>query len=161
MAQLPGVIPLRVTWGNRVNERRPLLAVSPSWHDGVNEFGVPGVVRSLTTQAALQSSHGSLSPYDMHALFIANGPGFQAGLLSELPTGAIDLLPTLLTLLDLPLPGHLDGRILWEILRSPSGESGEATGQIVESAVPVPSQTTPKLQLVRVGETSYVHGQLC
>ena len=100
-----------------------------------------------------------------HPLLIANGPSFHAGGLSGLPTGAIDLLPTILTLLELhgqesALPGHFDGRVLWEILASPQGEPGEKKVTIIEPANPVAGRAAPQLQLESVGMTTYVHGQV-
>jgi hypothetical protein len=143
-------------WGGYLNPRRPLLAVSPRWSDAQNEFGVPGSVMSLTTQSALRSSHGSASPFDLHATFIANGPSFQSGLRSTLPTGAIDLLPTVLTLLGLPLPDHLAGRVLWELMAQPQGEPGNASDQVLAST----SGTGGQLLLHEVGPSRYVHGAL-
>ncbi|MEM7125335.1 MAG: alkaline phosphatase family protein [Chloroflexota bacterium] len=160
LAQLPGVIPLHAVWGGQSNDRRPLLAVSPAWTDDKNEFGIPGKVMSLTTQAALKSSHGSLSPYDMHPLLILNGPSFQNSVVSELPTGAIDVLPTLLTLLDLPVPDHCDGRVLWEAFLNPQGETETDRTEIIEPKVIPSGRSAPQLQIKYVGETSYVHGQV-
>lgn len=160
IARLPGVIPLETVWGGQSNARRPLLAISPTWHAEPNEFGVPGKVKALTTQAALKSSHGSLSPYDLHALLIAHGDSFRSGLVSNLPTGAIDLLPTILTLLDYPLPNHIAGRVLWEMMDQPAGEPGRQTSQIIEPDIAVAGRSTPQLQLERVEPSTYVSGQL-
>lgn len=156
---LPGVLSLRAVWNGVLTERRPLLAVSPRWTHEVNEYGVPGTVASLTTQAALKSSHGSTSPYDMHPLFIANGPRFREGVVSELPTGAIDLTPTVLTLLGLPLPEHLDGRVLWEGLVRANGEPAEASVEVL-SPQRAGTGHEARLQINRVGTTTYLHGSL-
>ncbi|MCB0096202.1 MAG: alkaline phosphatase family protein [Caldilineaceae bacterium] len=155
LAQLPGLFSLETVWGGHTNARRPLLAVSPKWSEDVNEFGVPGAVMSLTTQAALKSSHGSLSPYDLHAVCIAHGPSFQQNVWSEIPTGAVDLLPTVLTLLEQPLPSHLHGRVLWEIMQQPQGEPGEIADEAIAPAVDTGATT---LQMHQVGQTRYVHG---
>jgi predicted AlkP superfamily pyrophosphatase or phosphodiesterase len=154
---LPGVLSLRALWNGRLTPRRPLLAVSPRWTDDTNQYGVLGSVASLTTQAALKSSHGSVSPYDTHALCIANGPSFRAGLVSGLPTGATDLTPTILTLLGLPLAPHFDGRVLWEGLASPDGEPGEESTETLTPRVAGPGRVGA-LHLHRVGETTYLHG---
>lgn len=155
LAALPGVLPLASLWNGQLNARRPLLAVSPRWADTRNEYGVPGSVRSLTTQSALRSSHGSLSPYDLHATFIANGPTFRSGAQSTLPTGAIDLLPTVLTLLGLPLHSPLDGRVLWELFAQPQGEVIDASqDEVLES----PDGSGGKVRLHKVGPSTYVHG---
>lgn len=161
IAQLPGLLPLDAAWGGQSNSRRPLLAVSPRWSSQPNEFGVPGAVMSLTTQAALKSSHGSLSPYDMHAVFIANGPDIAQRVTSAIPTGAVDLLPTVLTLLGLQPPAHLHGRVLWEILADPQGEPGAIRDEIVEPVTPASHGVQPaRLKMHRVGATTYVHGAL-
>jgi hypothetical protein len=148
-------LPLAALWNGQLN-RRPLLAVSPGWCDNPNEFGVTGSVKSLTTQSALRSSHGSLSPYDLHATFIANGPSFRSGATSILPTGAIDLLPTVLTLLDIPLHKPLDGRVLWELFARPQGEAGSNHDELLEAA----HGEGGKVLLHKVGPSTYVHGAL-
>lgn len=158
LASLPGVLPLHRLWSGATNVRQPLLAVSPRWDALPNAYGVPGAVMALTTQAALRSSHGSASPYDMHAVLIASGPGLRERVTSALPSGAIDLLPTLLNLLGLPLPIHLDGRVLWEALRVPHGEPGECLTETIEPAVPASASIPGRVTLKHVGGSSYVHG---
>jgi hypothetical protein len=157
LASLPGLLPLAALWNGQLNARRPLLAVSPRWCDNPNEFGMVGSVKSLTTQSALRSSHGSLSPYDLHATFIANGPNFRSGAQSTLPTGAVDLLPTVLTLLGLPLPTPLDGRVLWELFAQPEGKVVSASqDEILEAA----RGSSGKVALHKVGPSTYIHGAL-
>jgi predicted AlkP superfamily pyrophosphatase or phosphodiesterase len=156
LAALPGVLPLANLWNGQLNARRPLLAVSPRWSDKPNEYGVVGSVKSLTTQSALRSSHGSLSPYDLHATFIANGPSFRSGAQSTLPTGAVDLLPTVLTLLGMPLHAPLDGRVLWELFVQPQGDAPTSRDEIVEAA----HGQGGKVLLHKTGNSTYVHGAL-
>lgn len=161
LAALPGVVPLATVWNGQLNARAPLLAVSPRWRDAANENGVPGQVMALTTQAALRSSHGSASPYDLHAVCIANGPQIRSGVASIVPTGAIDLLPTVLALLDIPLSTPRDGRVLWEIMQRPQGEPGEITQEVIEPSQPSRDAAAPaKLALQRVGSATYLHGAL-
>lgn len=158
IAELPGVLPLHRLWNGVASERQPLLAVSPRWDGLRNAFGVPGAVMALTTQAALRSSHGSASPYDMHAVLVASGPRFREAVESSLPTGAIDVLPTLLKLLGLPLPDHLEGRVLYEALREPEGEPGDYVVEVLEPVVRPADATSRRLTLKHVGRTTYVHG---
>jgi len=153
--RLPGVIPLKALWNGQVNSRQPLLAVSPTWSDAVNEFGVPGTVSALTTQAALRSSHGSLSPYEMHATFVGNGPSFRQGVTSSMPTSATDLVPTILSILGLDAPTALDGRILVEAL------NGGGDGPAVETlalAPEVPGRVSRSVVTHRIGGNTVVHG---
>lgn len=156
LAGLPGVLPLKELWNGHLNHRRPLLAVSPTWSDDLNDFGVPGTVSSLTTQSALKSSHGSLSPYDMHATFIASGPSFREGLVSDLPTGATDIMPTILSILGLPLPEGLDGRVVNEALTGSDDESADAEDILLEAQAPGSAARSVKLH--KVGHATYVHG---
>ncbi|MBX3013113.1 MAG: alkaline phosphatase family protein [Caldilineaceae bacterium] len=161
LAALPGVLPLTALWDQQSNGRVPLLAVSPRWSHAPNEFGVPGQVMALTTQAALRASHGSASPFDLHATFIANGPDFHTGHNSTIPTGAVDLLPTVLTLLDLPSSTPLDGRVLWELWAKPQGEPGDVQRLVVEPTTPASKATCPaQVAFHRVGQTTYLHGAL-
>lgn len=160
LAELPGVLSLRRLWNGASTARVPLLAVSPRWDAVPNEFGVPGAVMALTTQAALRSSHGSASPYDMHASLIAHGPRLREQLVSTLPTGAIDILPTILTLLGLPLPEYLDGRVLWEALREPHGEPGDRATETIEPATYAVGIPPGRVSLQRVGRSVYVDGAL-
>ena len=156
--RIPGVIGLSQLWSGHTNHRRPLLAVSPAWSNEPNEFGVPGKVAALTTQAALKSSHGSLSPYDMHATFIANGPSFQEGLVSDVPTGCIDIMPTILSILGLDLRKDLDGRVLDEALAHPVAADDDTPDELVLGTSPV--SEGGKVLVHRVGTTTYVHGSL-
>lgn len=156
--KLPGVLPLRDLWNGQINHRRPLLAVSPAWSHDVNEFGIPGTVAALTTQTALKSSHGSLSPYDMHATLIANGPSFREGIVSELPSGATDITPTILTVLGLNVPQAIDGRVLHEGLAGPSDHVPGSRDILLEAITA--GERRRGVTLHEVGETTYVHGSV-
>ncbi len=155
---IPGIIPLRALWNGATNDRRPLLAVSPVWTHDLNEFGVPGTVAALTTQAALKSSHGSASPFDMHAFLVARGPSFREGIVSAIPTGAIDLAPTVLSILQLPLPSPLDGRVLHEGLVSTGNETPTISDEILTAEIS--GSDSRKLLLHQVAASTYVHGSL-
>ena len=152
---LPGVIPIADLWNGHTNSRQPLLGVSPVWTSEPNAFGAPGTVASLTTQSALKSSHGSLSPYDMHATFVANGPSFREGLTSPIPTGAVDILPTVLTLLGIDVPTGLDGRVLGEGLRAGREPDSISTD---EARAPAPGGREHTVTVHRVDHATYVHG---
>jgi len=160
IAALPGVIPLSALWNGSSNERRPLLAVSPRWSDEPNAHGVPGTIAALTTQAALRSSHGSASPYEMHATLIAAGPGFRRGIDSALPSGNTDLLPTVLTLLGVPVPDGLDGRVLQEALVLPTAAVEQPSDTVIGPARTAPGIAPARIHLRRAGHSSYVHGAL-
>lgn len=64
---------------------------SRAWTDDKNAFGVPGIALGSSGVA----SHGTNSPHDLHNVPIACGPNFQSGVMINVPTGLIDLAPTL------------------------------------------------------------------
>lgn len=156
ISRLPGVIPLTALWNGSQTERTPLLAISTSWSDDPNKFGVPGTVKSLVKRGGNASTHGAASPYDMHAMAYAIGPSFRKGAESDIPSGATDFAPTILTLLDIDPPSHMDGRVLWEVMESPRGEPGEVNDETIEPET-AHAGFTPVLHRHRVGTTTYIH----
>jgi arylsulfatase A-like enzyme len=50
----------------------------------------------------------------MHNMLIAAGPDFRRGEVDDLPTGNVDLAPTILQILGIKAPMKTDGRILAE-----------------------------------------------
>jgi predicted AlkP superfamily pyrophosphatase or phosphodiesterase len=108
---LDGTFPLEQV---RVNSAdAPDLLVSMKWSADTNEFGTPGLFIGDSNK---KGAHGSLSPFDMHNMFVAAGPDFRSGFNDELPTGNIDLAPTILWILGIESPQPMDGRILSEAL---------------------------------------------
>lgn len=156
ISRLRGIIPLAELWNGSSTERTPLLAISPFWSDDVNDAGVPGTVRSLVKRGGNLSTHGSASPYDMHAMAYAIGPSFHEGRETNIPSGATDLAPTILTLLGVEPPGHMDGRVLWEIMKQPGGEPGEVSEEVIQPETTADG-FNPILHRHRVGTTTYVH----
>jgi hypothetical protein len=64
---------------------------------------------------ANRGMHGTSSPRDVHNTLVAAGPHFRAGFHDTLPTGNVDVAPTIARLLGLRLPGA-EGRVLEEAL---------------------------------------------
>lgn len=64
--------------------------------------------------------HGSFGRTDVHNTLIAVGPSFRQGMVDELPSGNVDVAPTLATLFQLELP-QADGRPLREALTPAAG----------------------------------------
>ena len=67
--------------------------------------------------------HVTLSPTDLHNTCVAAGPDFRKGVVDPLPSGNVDIVPTLLHLMDLQST-TLDGRVLSEALVGASAMSG-------------------------------------
>jgi arylsulfatase A-like enzyme len=96
----------------------PDIAVSLRWTRDKNEVGIPGMVPCESWLSAGQGIHSSLSPFDLHNTLIAAGPDFRKGWADPLPSGNIDLAPTVLHILGVPSPEHMDGRVLSEAFAS-------------------------------------------
>jgi len=77
---------------------------------GEYEFGSHKVIEAM--------KRGISGTHRMHGIFLAYGPGIQPGTVVENPQ-IFDLAPTILHLMGQPIPDHMDGVVLSEILRAP------------------------------------------
>ena len=107
---VPGTLSFDVVRWN--HERAGEILVAANWSDRANAAGR----RGTSTQTGV-AGHGTSSPFDVHATLIAAGPDFKEKTASEVPTGNLDLAPTLLRLLGLPVPASMTGRVIEEGLR--------------------------------------------
>jgi hypothetical protein len=95
----------------------PDVLVSMRWTAEENKNGTPGLVPvDVSGFGPGQGIHVSLSPYDMHNTLVAAGPDFRCGIQSVLPSGNVDIAPTVLWLLGMKQPKEMDGRVLSEAL---------------------------------------------
>ena len=111
--EIKGTLPMSLSGGD--GPRAPELAMSLGWDSRPNSAGYPGFVYS-TRDAPGQGQHGSMSRHEMSNVLIARGPGFKRSARVTSPTGNVDMAPTVLRLLGLPIPDDMDGRVLVEAL---------------------------------------------
>lgn len=104
---VPGTLSYDVARWN--HPRSGDILASANWTRDPNAAGFAG-----TTGQSGAAGHGSTSPYDIHAVLIAAGPDFRRGATSDVPTGNVDLAPTLLRLLGLPVLPTMTGRVIDE-----------------------------------------------
>ena len=109
----------------------PDVLVAMRWNAKTNAFGAPGMFAGDTNK---KGAHGSLSPFDMHNTLVAAGPDFRRGFKDALPTGNIDLAPTILWILGLQPPQKMDGRILSEAVKGLKAPKGKPEQKTVEAA---------------------------
>jgi arylsulfatase A-like enzyme len=95
-------------------------------------------------------SHGGGSAAELHNTLIASGPSFVSGLRSNLATGNIDIAPTVLNLLRIPVPGHMEGRVLSEALRDRGVDARKNSQQSTRQA------ERAAITTVIVGNTVYL-----
>lgn len=93
--------------------RNPDIMVSFTWDDKQMVNGLPGI--EYESFGPNRGMHGSFGPTDVHNTLVAMGPDFQSGFTDSLPTGNVDVAPTLAQILGVSLPAA-DGRPLYEAL---------------------------------------------
>jgi arylsulfatase A-like enzyme len=104
------------------------ILVSANWTRDINDAGFAG-----TTTDGGVAGHGSSSPYDIHNTLIATGPDFREHAVSDVPTATVDIAPTLLRLLGLPLAPSMAGRIVSEALRDGPPIESLAVDRVTET----------------------------
>ena len=115
-SQVPveGTFPFEAVGYSKTNGS-PDLILSLRWSAETNSFGAPGMMTTMGGTVG-KGSHASLSRFDMNNTLVAHGPNFKRGAISDLPSGNIDVAPTILHLLGVTPPTTMDGRILHEAL---------------------------------------------
>ena len=95
----------------------PDVVIGLRWSADRNSNGTPGLVfHDGSDRKAGEGMHVTLSRFDMHNTLIAAGPDFRRGVADELPTGNVDVAPTILWILGITPPRPMDGRVLTEAL---------------------------------------------
>jgi predicted AlkP superfamily pyrophosphatase or phosphodiesterase len=100
------------------NPNAPDVVMAFHWNDSKNQFGTPGLIDADWQRKAGEGTHATLSRFDMHNTLVAGGPDFRRGQTNDLPSGNVDLAPTILHILGIKAPQEMDGRILSEAMTS-------------------------------------------
>jgi len=152
---IAGTLPMELAGGD--GERAPDLAMSFAWNHDDNEQGVPGHAFSAGG-APGAGQHGSMSPHELRNTLIAGGPSFKSGMLNDIPSGNVDLAPTVLALLELPGAEHMDGRALTEAFEGgPEQHEVDVTSEHHTVRRTVFKRTYHQMiRTSRVGDTQYL-----
>jgi arylsulfatase A-like enzyme len=126
-AGLEGTFPLSVP--HLDSAEAPDVVFSFRWRDAKNKHGFPGLIVAEGKRPGF-GTHGTLSKYDIHNTLVAAGPDFRSGFRNEVPTGNIDVAPTILHLLGLLDKVKCDGRVMAEAL---SGSNSPSEPPIIET----------------------------
>ncbi|HEU0274956.1 MAG TPA: alkaline phosphatase family protein [Candidatus Udaeobacter sp.] len=138
-------------------EHAPDVVLAFRWTDSKNQFGTPGMIDADWQRKAGQGTHVSLSRFDMHNTLIAAGPDFRRGQTDGLPTGNIDLAPTILHILGIKTPREIDGRVLLEAMIDVDQLPPKAEQKTIEAQKSFTTGTwRQSLQISRVGSTIYL-----
>jgi arylsulfatase A-like enzyme len=141
------------------NPHAPDIVMAFRWNDSKNQFGVPGMIDADWQRAAGEGTHATLSRFDMHNTLIAAGPDFRRGQTDDLPTGNVDLAPTILHILGIKPPQEVDGRVLSEAMvgvdQVPTRR--EAETKTIEATKDFRSGSWRQtLKISQIGSTSYL-----
>jgi len=135
----------------------PDVVMSFRWNENKNQFGVAGMIDADWQRAAGEGTHATLSRFDMHNMLIAAGPDFGRGQADDLPSGNVDLAPTILKILGISAPHRVDGRVLSEAMTGIELETLKPQTETIEATKRFSSGTwRQSLRISRVGSTIYL-----
>jgi len=146
-------------YGAASSDHAPDVMMAFRWKDSKNQFGVPGMIDADWQRGAGKGTHATLSRFDMHNVLIAAGPDFRCGQTDDLPTGNIDLAPTILRILGIKPPEQLDGRILSEAMVNADPATAELKHETktTEAIKDFPVGTwRQSLRISHIGSTIYL-----
>jgi len=112
---IPGALPLSIVHLENAEGRNPDIVVGYTFDEHAMIQGMPGIEFQGVANHISRGMHGSFSPIDVHNTLIASGPDFRANFVDTLPTGNVDVAPTIARILGIALP-QAQGRPLLEAL---------------------------------------------
>ncbi len=135
----------------------PDVEMAFRWNSGRNQFGVTGMIDADWNRKAGQGTHATLGQFDMHNLLIVAGPDFRRGLTDDLPSGNVDLAPTIYRILGMTSPQPLDGRVLSEAMANIDNAAPRTETKTVEATREFPAgKWRQTLKIFRAGSTIYL-----
>ncbi len=127
-----GTFPLESVGYNATNEA-PDIILSLRWSSETNTYGAPGLMTTMGGNSG-KGSHASLSRFDMNNTLVAHGPDFKRGMINDMPSGNVDVGPTILWLLGVKAPPTMDGRVLHEALAHSTVKPPEPETKTIEAS---------------------------
>ncbi|MGN7887585.1 alkaline phosphatase family protein [Dyadobacter sp. 22481] len=109
------------------------ILVAPNWNDAKNDKGYAG-----TGFSGGVAGHGGSSPYEINIALLAAGPDFKNGTSIDMPTSNVDIVPTILSIYNLPKPAAMDGRAVAELLKKSQKANGTSQKQLVKTEATYP-----------------------
>ena len=124
--ELPGTLPAENVHLENA-PRGPDIIVSYAWDADATIQGFRGTEYSTVfpESPSERGEHGSFSPIDVHNTLLAAGPSFRGGFRDALPSGNVDVAPTIAALFGLNLQ-RAQGRVLHEALSGSLGRPADS-----------------------------------
>jgi arylsulfatase A-like enzyme len=137
------------------HRRAPQIALALNSTDRSNDHGHVGTTVHDSGYPINGGLHGGLHAHELATWFAVRGGAFGSNKVSAVPAGIVDVLPTVLHLLEIDPPTTMQGRILHEALAADPGADQPLTKQSLYS-LPSASGDTMNLSINTVGDTSYL-----
>ncbi len=137
-----GALPLSYVKLENKDGRNPDIVVSMTNNPNVIVNGLHGTEFDSTNGYTERGDHGSFGKIDVHNTLLAIGPDFNSGMINYLPSGNVDVAPTIAKILDLKLK-NTDGRILLESIKN----SGYKQETYKVSSIEVTSSASCQLEI--------------
>ncbi|HYR56983.1 MAG TPA: alkaline phosphatase family protein [Chthoniobacteraceae bacterium] len=132
------------------------IVFSFRWRDEKNRWGIPGTLTAEMKKPGY-GTHASLSRFDIHNTLVAAGPDIRAGFTDELPSGNVDVAPTILRILGLTPPEPQDGRVLFEALAGVDWQPPKPETKMTEATAAIGSAKWRQyLKLTTLGDRVYL-----
>lgn len=114
---LTGTLPLSFIKLENINGKNPDMVISLTHNPNVIVNGLPGTEFDSTDGYGQRGDHGSFGRTDVNNILLAMGPDFNSHMKNNLPTGNVDVAPTIAYILKLQLV-NTDGRVLLEAIKN-------------------------------------------
>ena len=154
---IPGTLPMSSVRLENSAGRNPDIMVSFSSNPLAVVQGFPGT--EYESAGNNRGMHGSFGVTDVHNTLVASGPNFRRSFVNGLPSGNVDVAPTVAAIFGVALP-QADGRVLNEALTGNDGLTYPVTPQTVSPAsaatgLTIARPTDPDGKDVNTAATSY------
>lgn len=142
---------------NTAHERTPDVCFSFRTDDSVDPYGLIGGTFYDNNRRSGLGLHGGLHPRELSAVGIAAGSAFRGeGIVSSVPSGICDVVPTIMHLLDLNRPPDMSGRVLREVLAEDMTPDVPAIETLIFETRR--NSYVQSVQRTKVGNTIYIDG---
>ena len=101
-------------------------------------------------------THGSMRRYEMNNVLLARGSSFRSHERIITPTGNVDILPTILQIMGIPIPGDIQGRVITESLKGYDPDISARMNRFEASKNCQSGVFQQYIELSEVGETQYI-----
>ncbi len=139
---LAGTLPLSYIKLENMNGRNPDMVISLTHNPDVIVNGLAGTEFNSTDGYAQRGDHGSFGKTDVNNILLAIGPDFHMHMKNYLPSGNVDVAPTIAHILNFKLE-NTDGRILYEAIKN----SGMSSDEYKLKSVKITSNPSCQLEI--------------